>query len=205
MRDMKILLTGASSGVGQALNSVLKVSNDVDAPARQQLDLNCETSIVKYVNQPYDMLINCAGTGVGGKINFVDHSHKQLKEILNVNLRNTVILTQRVLKFNLNCKIVNITSTNNTRYWPNDLAYSLSKKCLAEFGQMLTVEFPDINYLEVRLGLTKTNFNNNRYKNNQDRFQDIYSSSDYLLPDEVASKIINVIFDNSIKFIEISP
>jgi len=110
-----------------------------------------------------------------------------------------------VLAFNRLCKIVNITSTNNKRYWPNDLAYSLSKKCLAEFGKMLTVEFTDLNYLEVRLGLTKTNFNNNRYKNNQNKFQDIYATSNYLLPENVARKIVDVLFDNTIKFIEVAP
>lgn len=202
---MKILLTGASSGVGQALAARLKSSHDVHLPSKQQLNLNDAKSITKYVTQSYDILINCAATGVGGKINFVEHRYDQLKEILTVNFLNTVLLTQHVLTLNQQCKIVNITSTNNKRYWPNDLAYSLSKLCLAEFGNMLTVEFPNINYLEVRLGLTKTNFNNNRYKNNQDRFQDIYASSDYLLPENVAEKIVNVLFDNSIKFIEVSP
>jgi short-subunit dehydrogenase len=150
-------------------------------------------------------LINCAGTGIGGKTKFTDHAADQVQEILTVNFLNTVLLTQRVLKFNQHCKIVNVTSTNNNRYWPNDLAYSLSKKCLAEFGNMLCVEFPEIRYLEIRLGLTKTNFNNNRYKNNQHRFQDIYATANYLLPDEVSNKIIDVIFDDSIKFIEVSP
>lgn len=202
---MKILLTGSSSGVGHSLQVILSQNHLVSAPTRQQLDLSSSTAAVDYVDQSYDMLINCAGTGVGGKINFVNHDSDLVKEILTVNFLNTVLLTQRVLQINQQCKIVNITSTNNNRYWPNDLAYSLSKKCLAEFGAMLRVEFPTVNYLEVRLGLTKTNFNNNRYKNHQHRFQDIYEANRYLLPDDVANKIVNVIFDDSIKFIEIAP
>jgi len=160
--------------------------------------------VINYVDQPYDMLINCAGTGIGGKIKFNEHDSNLVHEILTVNFLNTVLLTQKVLQSNQQCKIVNITSTNNNRYWPNDLAYSLSKKCLAEFGTMLSVEFPGINYLEVKLGLTKTNFNHNRYKHHPHRFQDIYNTCQYLLPNNVAKKIVNVMFDNSIKLIEVS-
>jgi short-subunit dehydrogenase len=202
---MKILLTGSSSGVGEALSLILNLSHEVHSPSSQHLNLKDSKSIIEYVNQPYDILINCAGTGVGGKTDFVNHTTDLIEEILIVNFLNTVLLTQRVLAFNRLCKIVNITSTNNKRYWPNDLAYSLSKKCLAEFGKMLTVEFTDLNYLEVRLGLTKTNFNNNRYKNNQNKFQDIYATSNYLLPENVARKIVDVLFDNTIKFIEVAP
>lgn len=201
---MKILLTGASSGIGQALHTILSHDHQVAAPTRHQLDLSTSVA-TNYINQPYDMLINCAGTGVGGKIKFNEHDSTLVNEILTVNFLNVVLLTQKVLQFNQQCKIVNITSTNNNRYWPNDLAYSLSKKCLAEFGAMLAVEYPNINYLEVRLGLTKTNFNQNRYKHHPHRFQDIYDINCYLLPTDVAAKVANVLFDDSIKFIEVSP
>ena len=116
-----------------------------------------------------------------------------------------VLLAQQALKFNSQCKIVNITSTNNNRYWPNDLVYSLSKKALETFGEMLLVEYPQALYLEVRLGLTKTCFNTNRYREEQDRYQDIYSHHKHLNPADVACKIASVLFDNTIKQIEISP
>jgi len=201
---MKILLTGGSSGVGKELLQILSTCHNTDAPTRDLLDLNDTVSVDSFTVDSYDMLINCAGTDVGGKIDFVNHESVRVKEILNVNFVNVVLLTQKVLLSNPNCKIVNITSTNNNKYWPNNLAYSLSKKALESFGNMLLVEYPTISYLEVRLGLTKTEFNNNRYKYSIDRFQDIYSNS-HLLPLEVAEKINSVLFDNSIKFIEIAP
>ena len=69
---------------------------------------------------------------------------------------------------------------------------------------MLQIEYPDVCVLEVQLGLTKTNFNNNRYKNYENRYHDIYNNK-HLQADFVAEKICSVLFDNSIKFIEISP
>jgi short-subunit dehydrogenase len=201
---MKILLTGSSSGLGEELYSILATHHEVHAPKRDTLDLADPTSVLNYPDLSYDVLINCAGTDIGGKIDFINHQPKFVENILQTNFVSPVLLTQKILKNNLNCKIVNITSTNNNRYWPNDLAYSLSKKSLEIFGQMLLVEYPTVPYLEVRLGLTKTNFNHNRYTNDQDRFFDVYLNK-HLTSTEVAEKIVDILFDNSVKYIEISP
>jgi short-subunit dehydrogenase len=201
---MKILLTGSSSGVGQMLNQQLSVNHNVTAPTRQQLDLLDSEQIINFVHQSYDMLINCAGTGIGGKIDFVNHNTSDIQDIIQTNLVAPVLLSQAVFRHNLLAKIVNITSTNNLRYWPNDLAYSLSKKAVEEFGKMLMVEYPSVKYLEVRLGLTKTNFNQNRFKNEPSRYSELYQNN-YLTPENVANTICNVLFDDTIKFIEISP
>jgi short-subunit dehydrogenase len=201
---MKILLTGSSSGVGQALYQQLCVNHEITAPIRQQLNLLDSDQITNFVNQHYDMLINCAGTGIGGKIDFINHNTNNIKDILQTNLIAPVLLSQAVLKHNPQAKIVNITSTNNLRYWPNDLAYSLSKKSVEEFGKMLMIEYPTMAYLEIRLGLTKTNFNQSRFKNEPNRYTELYQNN-FLIPTDVANKICNVLFDNTVKFIEISP
>jgi short-subunit dehydrogenase len=116
---MKLLLTGASSGVGKELFKILSPNHKVDAPARHQLDLSNTQSVTDYVQKSYDMLINCAGTDVGGKTDFINQSVASINEILQVNFLSVVLLTHRVLNINPNCKIINITSTNNNRYWPN--------------------------------------------------------------------------------------
>jgi short-subunit dehydrogenase len=201
---MKILLTGASSGLGKALKQCLVSSHDVDAPNRQSLNLSDSKSITEYKNSYFDMLINCAATGVGGKIDFVNHQVESVQEILQTNLLGTVLLTQKVLQTNPKCKIVNITSTNCNQYWPNDLVYSLSKKALSEFNRMLQIEYPHTPCLEVRLGFTKTNFNHNRYKHEPERYTDIYSQYPYLTAEEAADKIVKVLFDDHIKFVEVA-
>ena len=200
---MKIFLTGSSSGIGAALFDLLSGHHQIIAPSRTDLDLGCLPDVAS-VDVNCDMLINCAGTGLGGKQPFADHQSTDMIEIFNTNLLSPILLTKSALKNNPSCKIVNITSTNNNRYWPNDLAYSLTKSSLSEFGSMLRIEYPSCCLLEVRLGLTKTNFNNSRYKNDPDRLQDIYTNS-HLLPENVANKIIDILFDNTVKYIEISP
>jgi len=200
---MRILITGTSSGVGQELLNRLQ-SHEVVAPTRQQLDLSNIASVIKYDPGVCDMLINCAGTDCGGKIDFVNHQTQQVVDILNVNLVAPVILSKHVLAHNARCKIVNITSTNNNRYYADDLSYSLSKKALAEFGTMLKVDYPNIDYLEIRLGLTKTNFNQNRYKHNPNRFVDIYLNT-HLTVTQAVDTMISAMFDSRVKFIEVAP
>jgi short-subunit dehydrogenase len=200
---MKILLTGSSSGIGKSLKNILQADHTVIAPSRSELDLSLLKS-VHSVDIECDILINCAGTGIGGKRPFVDHSTADIIDIFNVNLIAPVLLSQCVLRKNSQCKIVNITSTNNNHYWPNDLVYSLTKKSLADFGNMLKIDHPDCRLLEVRVGLTKTNFNSARYHNDPERYQDIYVNP-HLTSDTVANKIVDIMFDDRVKYIEISP
>lgn len=199
---MRILITGTSSGIGQELSNRLQ-HHDVVAPTRQQLDLSDIVSVTAYDPGVCDILINCAGTDCGGKIDFINHQTQQVVDILNVNLVAPVILSKHVLVHNAQCKIVNITSTNNNRYYANNLSYSLSKKALSEFGTMLKVDYPDVDYLEIRLGLTKTNFNQNRYRNDPDRFVDIYQNT-HLTVTQAVDVMVPAMFDSNIKFIEVA-
>jgi short-subunit dehydrogenase len=200
---MKIIITGTASGIGQEL--ALRLQNhNVVALTRQKLDLADISAVANYNLEMCDMLINCAATDVGGKIDFVNHATQQVVNIINTNVLSPMILSKRVLSINTNCKIVNITSTNVNRYYPNNLAYSLSKQALSDFGAMLKLDYPDLQYLEVRLGLTKTNFNHNRYRYNQERYSDVYTNR-HLSVDHAVTKIVDVLFDSSVKMIEISP
>lgn len=200
---MKIAITGTTSGIGAALTKQLNAF-DIVRIDRAQVDLSDLAAVQLFAMPEVDMLINCAATGIGGKIAFHEHDSACVENILNTNLIAPVLLSQKALRQNRNCKIVNITSTNNRQYWGNDLVYSLSKLALADFSEMLRVEYPNTCILEVRLGLTKTNFNTNRYRGFEDRFEELYNRP-HLDADRVAERICAILFDNDIKFIEIAP
>ena len=201
---MRIAITGTSSGIGQELGNQLSNGHDIMCITRNELELGNLNAVTNYNMSTVDMLINCAGTDRGGKLAFTEQDATSISNILTTNLLSPILLSQKALKLNPTCKIVNITSTNNKQYWPNNLAYSLSKKALNEFGRMLQVDHPNVNYLEIQLGLTKTNFNQNRYVGHEDRFDDVYRNA-HLSPGNVVERILSVLFDNTVKFIEISP
>ena len=203
---MKILITGTSSGIGAELVHQLgKISTHVIVPVtRDHLDLSNIDAVQQYQLPVIDMLINCAGTDCGGKIEFIDQTQDSISTILTTNLLAPVLLSHKALVLNPECRIVNITSTNNKQYWPNNLAYSLSKKALSEFGNMLQVDHPAVKYLEIRLGLTKTNFNQNRYVGHEDRFDNVYQNTQ-LTTEQAVDRMLPALFDNTIKFIEVSP
>lgn len=201
---MKIIITGTSSGIGKELSDQLGNDHNIICITRNDLELSNINDVNNYSMPTADMLINCAGTDCGGKREFINQDLTSVSSILITNLLSPILLAHKSLKLNPKCKIVNITSTNNKQYWPNNLAYSLSKKALSDFGRMLQVDHPTVNYLEIQLGLTKTNFNHNRYIGYADQFDDVYRNV-YLTPDNVVKRILSVLFDHTIKFIEISP
>ena len=201
---MRIAITGTSSGIGQELGNQLSNDHDIMCITRNELELGNLDAVTNYSMSTVDMLINCAGTDRGGRIVFAQQGTTSILNILIINLLSPILLAHKALKLNPTCKIVNITSTYNKQYWPNNLAYSLSKKALSEFGRMLQVDHATVNYLEIQLGLTKTNFNQNRYVGHEDRFDDVYRNT-HLTPDSAVKRILPVLFDNTIKFIEISP
>jgi short-subunit dehydrogenase len=157
-----IAITGTSSGVGKELYNVLSKDYDVIGLTRNDIDLDYPDRIKELGK--VDVLVNCAGHDLGGKVKFTEHKFEHWHKIMNTNLISAMRLTQLVLEHNPKAKIVNITSTNNDHFYPGDLVYSLTKKALEEFGRMIQIEFPDSTIKEVRLGLTKTNFNQNRHR-----------------------------------------
>jgi short-subunit dehydrogenase len=195
---MKIIITGTTSGIGQGIHNILSQSHDIIALTREAYNMDTENVFETTSFGPVDMLINCAGHDLGGKVDFINHNSEHWIKILNTNLINAMALTHKVLQDNSNAVIVNIASTNVDQYYPNDLVYSLTKTALSTFTKYLRIEYPHnkANYKEVRLGLTKTNFVKNRYKENHAEIIDLYELYDFLTVEESSTRVANFVFTN---------
>jgi NADP-dependent 3-hydroxy acid dehydrogenase YdfG len=199
------MITGAGSGVGQALsNTFAKFDWTVHGYTRSDLDLNNLDAVLEHDVPTADVLVHCAAHDLDGKTPFLSHNPESWTSIINVNLTSVMLLTHKMLNKNPRAKIVLITSTNNNGYWPNDLVYSLTKQSMATFGHMLTKDHPECRCLEVRLGLTRTNFNHNRYRQESWRYQDIYQNP-HLEAMDVADRVYDAIQDDHVKLLEIAP
>jgi len=198
---MKYLITGTTSGIGKSVKQQLQ-SHEIFEINRADVDLN-EPELVKSINLPVvDYAILNAGHDMGGGVPFTEHDPNSIQKILNCNLVSNVLLTQKLLKNNPDTVIVFITSTNVNKQYPNDLAYNLSKLGLKNLYDLIKIDYPDSKVKEARIGLTKTEFNNNRHKVNHKPINDLYAMK-HMTPENVAESILYLI-DSEADFLELN-
>lgn len=164
-----ILVTGAARGLGAAICRILSedgaviIATDVNASLLEETvskilkqggkaagyamnvtnENNVEDTISKIVKEygTIDVLINNAGVDYTKSV--VEMSHKEWRQVIEVNLTGPFIVSKAVYPYmreNGSGHIVNITSTASKRAWPNASAYHASKWGLTGFSHALHSE-----------------------------------------------------------------
>jgi len=197
----KYFITGPSSGIGKEFLNLIK-DEVFYAPNRSQLDLDDPKNVLNYQVPFVDVAVHFAGHDLGGGVPFLNHKNNDWLKILNCNLISTILLSKLLFEKNSNLIQVFISSTNLDKFYPNNLAYNISKNGIKNYIDLIKLEYPLYNIKEVRVGLTKTEFNNNRHKNGHKKINDLYSSP-HMTADYVAKKIYHFI-DSKESFIRIN-
>lgn len=185
-KNKNILITGASSGIGECFaNTLNKLDAKLILTARTEKKLkqmcdNMNNAIyvagdlsdknfskelydeLKNKKIKIDILINNAGFGFSGL--FLKSSIKNYEEMLNVNIYSLISLTHLFLKDMAADKsggIINISSLASFQPIPYFSMYAASKAFVTSFTLGLHEEYRDlgIRILGVCPGYTKTNFN----------------------------------------------
>tara|TARA_Y100000991_G_C21954575_1_gene341424 strand:+ start:201 stop:953 length:753 start_codon:yes stop_codon:yes gene_type:complete len=222
MKNKKILITGASSGIGWSIAKILSANGHQlilcgrNKKKLNQLskELNCKNYIlsfdVKNKNdvfksisslpkefQEIDILINNAGNAHG-----LDFAHESnildWEEMINTNIKGVLYVTKAILNDMVKRKsgqIINVGSIAGKESYPKGNVYCASKAAIDRFTEGLRL---DLNPYGIRVsaihpGLVETNFSNVRFKGDEKKAKKVYQGFKPLSPDDVADCIYYMI------------
>lgn len=175
-----VVITGASSGIGLATGEYLaRKGYKVYGLSRRKGEselityLPCDVTERRQVEEAFamipediDAVINNAGIGVGGSIEYTPI--EDVQQIIDVNLLGVVNVVQVALPYLRKTKgrIINIGSVAGDMAIPFQAFYSLTKAGLGIFSEALNIETRPFGVRSVLVlpGDTQTSFTANRKK-----------------------------------------
>ena len=138
------LIAACSRTVSRPLDALIKAHPETrhfpfDFEEPQSVK-DCASEILKAYDR-IDVLVNCAGTAVGGLFGMT--KIEDLKRVFEVNYFNQILFSQYIVKKMTRAKsgsIINIASTAGLRADPGTLSYGGSKAALIHATQVMATE-----------------------------------------------------------------
>lgn len=146
----RVLLTGGSRGIGQAIKNRLSLDYEVIAPTRDELDLADHDSVDRFIKNgcEFDILINNAGINIIKPT--LEITASDIRLINSINLESPLLLAKACIPFMQNQKrgsIVNISSIWGVRSKEQRALYSSTKFALIGQTKALARELGEHNIL----------------------------------------------------------
>jgi uncharacterized protein len=130
---MVAIVTGASSGLGQAIAELLAQRMPVVGVSRRDFGDAADPATARRAIEAaeklgaIEVLVNCAGAGVFGPVGSYDES--AIDRVLDANLKSTIVFCNAVMPRMTEGTIVNVLSTAALLGKPNESVY-----CAAKWG-----------------------------------------------------------------------
>ena len=203
---MKIFLTGASSGVGQACYNLLKTDHIVVAPSSQEFDLGNFSHIDTVDLSDIDCVINCAGVNPGSWQGWKNNQWEKQQHQVDVNFTGALLLVKQYARQRNQGQFVYITSSNIDDPIAHNIFYTAAKYALRYSIDTVRKECPEIMFTEICPGKIKTNMLQQNYQNTKtvEEIEQLYAKSPTLSANRVAEMIVFAI-DQQLDHITILP
>jgi len=189
---MKGIVTGYSSGIGEAICEKLEVNGYeiIKLNARLEDSKNVEKEVKEILKTiDIDFLINCAGVGI-----FEPHEElntTQIEKLIAINLTAPILLSNLVLRGLKKTKgnIINITSIEATRHSKFSALYTATKSGLRDFSLSLFEEVrkSGVKVTSINPDMTMTPFFDTL------QFKPSSKEENHLLASEVANVVYEVL------------
>ncbi|KAG0018856.1 hypothetical protein BGZ81_010040 [Podila clonocystis] len=222
LQGKNILITGASSGIGEAcarhfaragsnlllaarrkerlenLKHELEIQYPLISVSTFELDVRSKAKVDAVVASmgDIDVLVNNAGLVIGlDKLE--DITEEAMDTMLDTNVKGLVYVTQAVvpgMRARNSGHIINIGSVAGQQAYANGSIYCATKAAVASITRALMAETVDtaIRVSEINPGLVETEFSVVRFRGDKDKADSVYKGIEPLNGDDIAETVIFV-------------
>ena len=189
---MKIFLTGASSGVGNACYQLLGQEHTIIAPTSKEFNLSNFVHIDSLDLSDVDCVINCAGVNPGSYQGWKNNQWEKQQQQVDVNFTGALMLVKQYVRQRTQGQFVYITSSNIDDPIAHNIFYTAAKYALRYSIDTVRKECPDIVFTEICPGKIKTNMLKQNYQDTKtaEEIEKIYAQGPTLSAAEVAEMIV---------------
>lgn len=226
-----IVITGASSGIGNATAKALAKGNRLILCGRRldrlqtlqselleaetlllTFDVSNKDEVFNTFNslpnewKNIDVLINNAGNA-HGLARFQDADLKDLDAMIDINVKGLIYVTKACLPFisnSNNAHIINLSSIAGKQVYTNGTTYCASKWAVEALTKGMRLDFSPlgIKVTSIAPGAVETEFSLVRFKGDSERAEKVYEGYDPLQAENIAENIVFVI--NQPKHVQIA-
>lgn len=210
-----VLITGSSSKICQSaikkflkngynvITTYYKNKIELENVANYYLDIKDETSVknlilnIKNVFGNIDVLVN--NIGICNDCSIEEKTIQDFKNIIDVNLTGTFMLSKYIRGIMPKGVIINITSTNGIdTYYPESIDYDASKAGVISLTHNFAKSYaPDIRVNALALGWVNTDMNKDMFDEFKKREESKILLERFASPEEIANVIYFVASDEA--------